>query len=118
MKKRVRLYNFIIDSLIFFVLVLLAAIILRDIIDQKTLRYIMIVFYYFYYLILESVFGQTIGKMVTKTKVVDAMTGEKPAFIKIVARTVTRLIPIDFLSYLFVVNGIHDKLSKTIVTRV
>lgn len=73
----------------------------------------MILLYYLYYFILELTIGQTIGKMITKTKVVNTDNREKPNSTRIFTRTISRLIPIDFLSYLFSSNGIHDILSKT-----
>ena len=78
----------------------------------------MIIFYYFYYFIFELTTGQTIGKMITKTKVVDVKSGNNPDFLKILIRTASRLIPIDFISYLFSSKGIHDILSKTELKRV
>ena len=73
----------------------------------------MILLYYLYYFILELTIGQTIGKIVTKTRVVNIDNNGKPNFTRILIRTISRLIPIDFLSYLFSSNGIHDILSKT-----
>ena len=81
--------------------------------EKKELKYFMILLYYLYYFIFELTNGQTIGKMITKTRVVNIGSGKKPNFLRILIRTVSRLIPIDFLSYLFSVNGIHDILSKT-----
>ena len=51
--------------------------------------------------------------MATKTRVVNIDNSENPNFTRIFIRTISRLIPIDFLSYLFSSNGIHDILSKT-----
>jgi uncharacterized RDD family membrane protein YckC len=113
MKKRIRLYNFIIDSILFFVVVIIFSILLKDYITQENLKYIMILVYYLYYFILELTTGQTVGKMITKTKVTNTNNNKKPSFSKILIRTLCRLIPIDFLSYLFSSNGIHDKVSKT-----
>ena len=80
----------------------------------------MILLYYLYYFILELTIGQTIGKIITKTRVVTIDNrvvtidnSEKPNFKKIFVRTISRLIPIDLISYLFSSNGIHDSLSKT-----
>ncbi|GGG96271.1 hypothetical protein GCM10011416_12530 [Polaribacter pacificus] len=78
----------------------------------------MILLYYLYYLIFEFAFGQTIGKMITKTKVIDAKTQEKPSLSSVLIRTLARLIPIDFLSYFISSNGIHDRLSKTAVKKI
>lgn len=69
-----------------------------------------------YYAILEIKFQKTIGKLVTKTKVVK-MNGEKPENGDIITRTFCRLIPFDRISFLFVKNGIHDFLSKTKVVK-
>lgn len=69
-----------------------------------------------YYAIMEIKFQKTVGKFVTKTKVV-TMNGEKPENGEIIARTFCRLIPFDRLSFLFVKNGIHDFLSKTKVVK-
>jgi uncharacterized RDD family membrane protein YckC len=118
MKKRIRLFNCLIDSSVFYILVLLISVLLKEHIERATLKYSMILFYYLYYLIFEFTFGQTIGKMITKTKVIDIESGKKPSFSRIFMRTLSRLIPIDFLSYLFSSNGIHDILSKTELKRV
>jgi len=113
MKRQIRLYNFLIDSIFFFILVIFFSMALKDFVDRGSLKYIMIIIYYFYYFILEFTFGQTIGKMITKTKVCNSNSGKKPEFNKILIRTLSRLIPIDFISYLFIPNGLHDILSKT-----
>lgn len=81
--------------------------------EKHKLKYLMILFYYLYYFILELIYGQTIGKMITKTKVVNTDNDENPNFTRIFIRTISRLIPIDFLSYLITKNGLHDILSKT-----
>ena len=69
-----------------------------------------------YYLILEFKFQATVGKLLTRTYVVD-LEGNKPKLITLLKRTLIRLIPIDPLSYLFSKNGWHDKLSKTRVLK-
>jgi uncharacterized RDD family membrane protein YckC len=57
--------------------------------------------------------GQTLGKYITKTKVV-YKDGSKPSFLNLFMRSILRLIPIDALSYLFgSEQGFHDKLSST-----
>ncbi|UKJ06266.1 RDD family protein [Solitalea lacus] len=69
-----------------------------------------------YYLVCESVFGQTVGKFVTRTHVVDDY-GNKPGFLRILARTLCRAIPLEALSFLFTPIGWHDSISKTYVVR-
>ena len=113
MKKRIRLYNFLIDSILFYIIILVISIFLKEYVERQNLKYLMILFYYLYYFILELTIGQTIGKIITKTRVVTVDNNEKPSFTKIFVRTISRLIPIDLISYLFSSNGIHDSLSKT-----
>ncbi len=113
MKKRIRLYNFLIDSLVFFVIVMIFTMLLNKYVAQEDLKYIMISVYYLYYFIMEWTTGQTVGKMITKSKVVTSDTQEKPSTSSIFIRTLCRLIPVDFFSYLFIPIGIHDRLSKT-----
>ena len=113
MKKRIRLYNFLIDSIIFFVAVTLFSVLLNEHVAQENLKYVMISTYYLYYFIMEWTTGQTLGKMITKTKVVTSDTHEKPTALSILIRTLCRLIPFDFFTYLFVPIGIHDRISKT-----
>jgi uncharacterized RDD family membrane protein YckC len=69
-----------------------------------------------YYIVLEVMMGKTIGKMITKTKVVSRTTGLRPPLKNIIGRTLARCIPIDFISY-FTTNpiGWHDSLSGTMV---
>ena len=69
-----------------------------------------------YYMIMEIKWQKTIGKFTTKTKVV-MLNGEKPKEKDIVLRTLCRLIPFDWVSYLFMKNGFHDLLSKTKVVK-
>lgn len=113
MKKRVRLYNFLIDSLVFFIVVIIFSILFKDYIADKHLKYVMISMYYLYYYIMEWTMGQTVGKMITKTKVVNSVTYKKPGVLRVLIRTLCRLIPIDFFSYLFIPIGIHDRVSRT-----
>ena len=45
-----------------------------------------------YYLVLESYRGQTLGKMVAGIRVVDEVTGDRPAFRAVLVRTTLRLV--------------------------
>ena len=75
------------------------------------------VIHIFYYFIFELSSGQTIGKKITKTKVVKKGTG-KINFFNIFIRTFTRLIFLDVYSYLFGNEiGMHDILSNTLVVK-
>ncbi len=69
-----------------------------------------------YYSLLEFLTGKSIGKMITKTKVVTE-SGDKPTFLNILGRTLCRFIPFEPLSFLFGDDdkGWHDTISKTMV---
>ncbi|MVM37941.1 hypothetical protein GO730_10615 [Spirosoma sp. HMF3257] len=70
-----------------------------------------------YYILTELLFQRTLGKVLTKTKVV-SLTGDKPSLLQIIFRTLSRSIPFEYLSYFVTVEGLHDKLSKTRVVKI
>ena len=72
--------------------------------------------YFAYYAIMEIKFQKTVGKFVTKTKVVK-MNGTTPENSEIIMRTFCRFIPFDRVTFLFMKNGIHDFLSNTTVIK-
>ncbi len=110
--RTVRLYNFLIDSLVYLGIVFALVIPLSTVFAPNDARWVMVGVYYFYYFIMESLMGQTVGKMITKTKVVNSNNGGVSMGL-IVLRTLLRIIPLDFLSYLFTPQGLHDYLSQT-----
>jgi len=68
-----------------------------------------------YCLIAELAFGTTLGKLISRCKIVD-IYGEKPTKQSILARSVSRLIPFEIFSFLTeYCRGWHDKLSHTYV---
>ena len=69
-----------------------------------------------YYLFFEGIWQRTLGKWITKTKVV-RYDGTKPHFLQILGRSFARWIPFEAFSFLFSNNpiGWHDRLSKTLV---
>lgn len=68
-----------------------------------------------YYNVFEIFFGTTIGKLITKTVVVDVY-GEKPTANAILIRSLCRLIPFEVFSFFGTpCIGWHDSLSKTYV---
>jgi len=71
---------------------------------------------FFYFYLMETKYQKTIGKFLTKTSVLKE-NGEKPTKQDIKTRTFCRYIPLDRISFLFVKNGIHDKLSNTILVK-
>ncbi len=71
----------------------------------------------FYYIVLESLFGRTIGKLVTGTKVVNEFGG-KASFGQILGRSFARMIPFEAFSFLGSTGrGWHDSLPKTYVIK-
>ena len=113
MDSLIRLGNFLIDSVVIVIFIMLSSYLLRDIVSQDQMKISGIVIYYVYYFVMEYTLGQTIGKILTKSKVVDVKNKGHPKFIQIFIRTLSRLIPVDFVSYLFNKQGIHDYFSKT-----
>lgn len=119
----IRFVNFLIDFIAWFVLAFFISIVIGLFVQSTGQGIISLIGYILifgtfiaYYAIMEIKFQKTIGKFVTKTKVVK-VNGEKPTDADIITRTFCRLIPFDRLSFLFVKNGIHDSLSKTKVVR-
>lgn len=114
-----RIINYIIDSVASFGLVFLiltvAQFILGDVIPIFFLVLILVSFAA-YFIILELLFQKTLGKFITKTKVVK-LDGAKPSQRDIIIRTVCRFIPFDQFSFLLLKDGFHDVLSKTKVVK-
>lgn len=71
-----------------------------------------------YYIPMETIFGFTVGKLVTGTRVVNE-NGEKPNLVQVILRTVARFIPFEPFSVLLTAEtrGWHDSLSGTYVVR-
>lgn len=72
-----------------------------------------------YYVSMEGLFGTTLGKLVTGTRVVSE-DGRRPSWGQVVGRTLARVIPFEPFSVLFSGEdrrGWHDSLSRTRVVR-
>ncbi|AFD06814.1 RDD family protein [Solitalea canadensis] len=72
---------------------------------------------FLYFVFFEALIGQTIGKVITRTKVVDHFNN-KPSFSRVMGRTLCRLIPFDGLSFFSGGEGWHDSISKTRVIKI
>lgn len=72
-----------------------------------------------YYIYLEHTRGQTLGKMLTNTKVIGA-DGSKPELSMIALRTLVRFIPIEWISFFLTDDetGWHDRWSETRVVEI
>jgi uncharacterized RDD family membrane protein YckC len=65
--------------------------------------------------IFESINGRTVGKYITNTKVF-MLDGSKPESEKILMRTLSRIVPFEFLSFLGNDDkGWHDTWTDTVV---
>ena len=120
-----RLINLIIDSMVVQFIYLLIILIIGVMIISKensfeqgtviefnnTLYFLIL--YIFYYFIFESLTGRTIGKYITRTKVITD-SGNKLSFDKVLIRSIVRLFFIEVISF-FTTNpiGWHDRLSGT-----
>ncbi len=69
-----------------------------------------------YYTAFEGIFGITVGKLITGTKVFH-VHGGKPTYLAILGRSFTRIIPFEPFSFLGKIGkrGWHDRWSDTMV---
>lgn len=120
--KGKRLASFIIDIFIILVLyvtiILIAIVVFPDFTNNHILEieFLFLVIYLLYYIFLESFYGKTIGKMITKTFVVDK-NHKKPSVLRIILRTFFRLIPFGAMAFLFSFSCFHDIWSGTRVVK-
>jgi uncharacterized RDD family membrane protein YckC len=73
-----------------------------------------------YYVVMEGVFGASVGKLVTRTRVVNE-SGHPPTWEQALVRTLCRFIPFEALSLAFSedgrARGWHDSIARTYVVR-
>jgi uncharacterized RDD family membrane protein YckC len=69
-----------------------------------------------YYIITEGLFGRTLGKLITRSCVVNE-DGNNIGFKEALLRTLGRFIPFEIFSFFSDGRGWHDKLSKTHVVK-
>ena len=120
-----RFIHFIVDTIAFSILPMIATYILGLFIkptdsDPPLLMILgglmLAVGFFVYYIFMETKYKKTLGKFITKTRVI-TIYGKNPEFIDIVKRTLWRLIPYDRFSFLHIPTGLHDILSETIVVK-
>ncbi|WP_298761257.1 RDD family protein [uncultured Psychroserpens sp.] len=108
--KTTRLVNYIIDMLVVYLLFFVFTI-FENSHGVNYLAFYSIMFTY--YFLFELITNQTLGKMITKTKVI-YNDGSKPHAIRILVRSISRVLPFDALSYMFGYElGMHDLFSST-----
>lgn len=120
----IRLINFIVDTFVWLILYFTIAYFF----DRYFVRFnsylvnyvysisLGVIVFLAYYSVFEYYYHRTLGKLLTRTKVVNR-DGNKITFMTIFKRTISRLIPFDIFYYLFSKNGLHDKLSNTLVIK-
>ena len=116
-----RFLNYFIDRLIVFAFAFITGIILFlsgvSNISRLESYAISYTIFLLYYTLIESLTGQSIGKMATGTMVVTA-NGEKPDFTSILGRSFSRLIPFEAFSFLGESHsGWHDTITNTTVIK-
>lgn len=116
--KETRFGNHFIDNIAFIILVIVNAFLLDGLLHiipadgSIWLGLYFLVLYFGYHFLMEHFFGRTIGKFITKTKVV-TINGDKPNTKTLFIRNICRLIPLDNFSFLFGEYGWHDSISDT-----
>lgn len=121
--KGARLGNFIIDLSILVILILFATYLISffypEINDSHSLAFEVLAstIFFCYYFFLEYTIGRTLGKMLTKTIVVDK-NGNKPKTFNVFARSLVRLVPMEGITFLFGHLGFHDLIPGTRVVKI
>lgn len=87
---------------------------------NPTMSLLMLLAQFAYYVPMEGIFGVTLGKLVTSTRVVDEQ-GRPPSWGQVLGRTAARQIPFEPVTILFSSAdrpaAWHDRLPKTLVVR-
>jgi len=113
--RKKRLVNFIVDIIVIGILMEITFRI-EEVVDYKifvkTLRVIIVLGGY--YILMEYFIGKTVGKYITKSKVVN-YDGSKISFRTAIIRNLCRWIPFEFMSLALGndAKAWHDTLSKT-----
>jgi uncharacterized RDD family membrane protein YckC len=115
-----RFANLLIDSLCYYALAMLIGIVIA-LVDASFFDHMSAAGEYafgfgvmvLYYLPSETLFGRTLGKLVTRTRVV-SQSGGPPDFPQVLRRTLIRLVPFEPFSFLRARSvGLHDRWSET-----
>ena len=125
MGKGTRFLNLIIDYIGMFMLSIILVISIGIIFGQEGIAKIEtlndyisgIILMLIYYLPLESITDRTLGKLITGTKIVTEQ-GTKPTFKQVLGRTLARLVPFEWFSFLDKESrGWHDTWPKVYVVK-
>lgn len=116
--QTLRVVNFLLDTSIYFAVLVILILIFKDFIPLEYVKWISCILYFLYYFLFEYFKGQTIGKIITKSKVISTTMNDNNYLIRIFLRTLMRLLPIDIISYIFTSRGLHDRVSMTSVIQI
>jgi len=113
-----RFGNYLLDLVFYYVLMVLVGVIITlmdpsfpD--DDAMFRLLGVLFYFLYCFSFEVIAGKTPAKFITRTRVVDKF-GRQPQAISISGRSISRLVPLEPLSFLGAyARGWHDSWSNT-----
>lgn len=122
-----RFVNYLIDLIVFYVLMFIVGIFIgiaavagvasTESIAITILTYVFaIALFLLYYTLLEGSKGKTLGKLVTKTKVVTE-DGSPMTYSKAFLRSLSRLVPFEPLSVFFGLKMWHDQWTNTMVIK-
>lgn len=123
-----RILNYVVDLVAFYIIIFVFAMGYSMIaafsgnqemvegLDSPWVSVISVLILLSYYFILESLTGRTVGKLVTRTKVVMA-DGSKLTSKAVLQRTLSRLIPFEAFTFFGSGPGLHDRLANTWVVK-
>lgn len=124
-----RIANYLIDLVAFYLLVSLAGIFIGlyyvstgEALNQESGGFVVVTYlvsfalFFIYYTLFEGSKGKTLGKLITKTKVVQE-DGEPMTYGKAFLRTLSRLVPFEAFSVFFGIKMWHDSWTKTMVVK-
>lgn len=115
-----RFANYILDTIAYYIIIFIIAFIGGTFFGESDELYsfVMVSFYLgwlLYYWAFESLTGKTVGKYITRTKIVKA-DGSHPTGINVLGRTLSRLIPFEAFSFLGSPGkGWHDSIPEIYV---
>lgn len=124
-----RFFNYIVDLITFYALIFAFGIFLGlvvaitgnegilTILDGPSAPFLGILIMLSYYFIMEALTGRTMGKLVTRTRVV-MEDGSKLTAKAAMQRTLSRIIPFEAFSFFGGGPGLHDRLANTRVVKV
>jgi len=116
---KLRVLNYMIDTLSIVIIFYLSLKILTVSTKYISIEFsidfslLLLLIFFTYYLLFETITSRTVGKYVTRTKVVSD-SGDKPTFGKVLIRSIVRVFFVEVISF-FSSNpvGWHDRISGT-----